>query len=165
MLNMLVGILCEVVTTVSYVETEGLTVQYFNLRIFETLLADNLIDENETVQDAKITRTDYEKLLLRPKTAKMLEDVGVDAVGLVDFTDFLFKAGDEIKVSELTSLLLSLRGSNQACVKDVVDSRKCIINEIDARLKEFLGDMQDLDGQQGAPKHDNGQTRKASKFG
>jgi len=138
MLNMLVGILCEVVSAVSCVETEGLTVQYVNQRLMDTLLQNDLITEGENVAEASITREDYETLLLNHKTAKMLADVGVDPVGLVDFTDFLFKKGDMIPVSELTSLLLSLRGSNHACVKDIVDSRKFVISEFNERLEEAV---------------------------
>jgi hypothetical protein len=140
MLNMLVGILCEVVSTVSCVEMEALTVQYVNQKLYETLLANDLIERDGAIQDTKLSLKDYESLLLNPKTAKMLEEVGVDPVGLVDFTEFLFKGEDEIKVCDFTHLLLSLRGTNVASVKDIVDARKCIISEITMRLRDTIRD-------------------------
>jgi len=56
--------------------------------------------------------------------------MGVDVFGLVDLTDFIFRDGHALDFGEFMELVMQLRGSNQATVKDIVDLRKFIVNEI-----------------------------------
>jgi CYTH domain-containing protein len=158
MLNMLIGILCEVVSATSAVEREQLTIQFVSSRIFEMMekkgLLANFMAENGqviskgdrknlTMKEAKMSRVEYEALLLNHDAAKMVEEVGVDVVGLVYFTDFLFKGKETISLGEFTRMLLSLRGSNQASVKDIVDLRKYVVNELDEKFSIVFDDLRD----------------------
>eukprot|EP00928_Gymnodinium_smaydae_P082720 TRINITY_DN66011_c0_g1_i1.p1 TRINITY_DN66011_c0_g1~~TRINITY_DN66011_c0_g1_i1.p1 ORF type:complete len:625 (-),score=83.43 TRINITY_DN66011_c0_g1_i1:257-2086(-) len=115
-LNMLVGVLCEVVSVVSAVEKEQMTVRFVKNRMLE------LVDNSEE----SISRMEFEDLLCRPEAAKILHDVGVDVVGLVDFLDQLFpdQENDEVSFAEFMDFLLQLRSTNVATVKDIVDMRK-----------------------------------------
>ena len=79
---------------ISHNEPKRLTISYVNQRLYDSLQAQGLIQDNGLIQDTTLTQEDYERLLLNPKTARMLEEVGVDPVGIVDFTEFLFKKGD-----------------------------------------------------------------------
>ena len=45
-----------------------------------------------------------------------MQNVGVDVVGMVEFSDFIFK-DRELTFAEFVELVLQLRGSNQATVK------------------------------------------------
>merc|ERR1712113_815241 len=74
-----------------------------------------------------ISRSEFEQLLMIPEAVRQIKEVGVDAVGLVDYADFIFDDGKkELSFSDFFEILLSLRGKNAATVKDIVDLRKFV---------------------------------------
>merc|ERR1712032_1114172 len=130
-MNMLVGVLVEVVKVVSTVEKEQLQVNFVKHRLFH-MIEQCAVDGNG---DGRISKSEFETLLQKPAAAKALHDVGVDVVGLVDFMDFLFQDGRELSFADFMEMVLSLRGTNVATVKDIVDLRKCVMSEL-SRLEE-----------------------------
>merc|ERR1719220_3228561 len=73
-----------------------------------------------------LSREEYEALLVLPQAAQFIQEVGVDVVGLVEYSDFIFKER-EMSFSDFVELILQLRGTNQASVKDIVDLRKQVM--------------------------------------
>jgi hypothetical protein len=126
-LNMLVGILCDVVSEVSKFEKEEMLLLF----VREELVA---LFEQIGVDPAcgAISRSSFEDLLSKPSAIKVLHQVGVDVVGLVDQTDFIFEGETELPFPEFFDLILKLRGTNTATVKDMVDLRKLIRTEMDS---------------------------------
>jgi len=122
-LNMLVGILVEVISVVAVVEREQLVA---------VLVKDTLLSLLDTGSGSKqhISQEEFESLLVNPRAAKMVKEVGVDVVGLVELSDFIFQGKKELAVDEFFRILLQLRGSNTATVKDIVDMRKFIVQEL-----------------------------------
>jgi len=62
---------------------------------------------------------------------RALRDVGVDVIGLVDCADTLFvdnhgRMVEELEFADFMDVVLQLRGSNTATVKDVVELRKLL---------------------------------------
>lgn len=126
-MNMLVGVLCEVVSVVSAVEKESLLVNYVKGTLLHMLQTSGLDADG----DHQIARNEFEALLQNPGAAKALQEVGVDVIGLVDFTDFIFKDGKQLSFPDFMDMVLQLRGSNTATVKDLVDLRKVVMSEIE----------------------------------
>jgi len=138
-MNMLVGVLCEVVSVVSAVEKEALLVNFVKTQISEMLKTSGL-DANG---DNKISRDEFESLLEMPAAARALNDVGVDVIGLVDYTDFIFDSKDtELGFQDFMDVVLQLRGSNQSTVRDIVDLRKLMIAEFSKLCEEVVGGIQ-----------------------
>eukprot|EP00927_Polykrikos_kofoidii_P019646 TRINITY_DN19214_c0_g1_i2.p1 TRINITY_DN19214_c0_g1~~TRINITY_DN19214_c0_g1_i2.p1 ORF type:complete len:596 (-),score=102.04 TRINITY_DN19214_c0_g1_i2:45-1832(-) len=125
-MNMLVGVLCEVVSVVSAIERETLLVNFVKGQLSMMLEASGL-DVN---QDNLISKDEFQSLLEKPEAARALQDVGVDVIGLVDFTDFIFQHGRQLSFSDFMDVVLQLRGSNTATVKDIVDLRKLFVLEM-----------------------------------
>lgn len=126
-MNMLVGVLCEVVSVVSAVEKESMLVSYVKGTLLHMLENSGLDADG----DKQIARDEFEYMLENPAAAKALTDVGVDVVGLVDFTDFIFKDGRQLSFPDFMDMVLSLRGTNVATVKEIVDLRKLLTSECD----------------------------------
>jgi hypothetical protein len=124
-MNMLVGVLVEVVKVVSLVEKEQLQVQYVKDRL-ALVTGDFRVDDGG---EAQISKGEFEALIQTPEAAKALHDVGVDVVGLVDFLDFLFPEDRPLSFPEFMESILELRGGNKATVKDIVDLRAFIRKE------------------------------------
>ncbi|CAJ1343356.1 unnamed protein product [Effrenium voratum] len=124
-MNMLVGILVEVISVIATVEKEHLMVTKVQNKLEQVMELVGLSRETE------VTRREFVKLIQQPEAARILQDVGVDAVGLFDFVGVIFPtAGATLTFPALMQVVLSLRGNNTATVKDLVDLRKCIMAEL-----------------------------------
>eukprot|EP00929_Paragymnodinium_shiwhaense_P052957 TRINITY_DN2651_c0_g1_i1.p1 TRINITY_DN2651_c0_g1~~TRINITY_DN2651_c0_g1_i1.p1 ORF type:complete len:772 (+),score=217.36 TRINITY_DN2651_c0_g1_i1:74-2389(+) len=144
LMNVLIGVLCEVVSVVASTEKEEMLVTYVRSRL-EQVMA--LIDEDG---GGTISRAEFMLILENIEAMEALAEIGVDVVGLVDFADFIFGEEEErsnnrdsqgssegekempeveLTLAEFMDVVLQLRGSNNASVKDVVDMRKLIQGE------------------------------------
>eukprot|EP00929_Paragymnodinium_shiwhaense_P073135 TRINITY_DN3717_c0_g1_i1.p1 TRINITY_DN3717_c0_g1~~TRINITY_DN3717_c0_g1_i1.p1 ORF type:complete len:958 (-),score=250.10 TRINITY_DN3717_c0_g1_i1:172-3045(-) len=138
-MGMLAGVLVEVVSVVSAVERESMVVQYVSEELRKLL---SLSDDQDGT--TRISRGDFQEVLLRPDAARMLTSVGIDVIGLAEFCDFLFKDSEEITFSSFMELVLQLRGTNGATVKDMVDMRKFFRQEITDTILSAMMDLEDV---------------------
>merc|ERR1712039_209535 len=101
-MNMLVGVLVEVVGVVSAVEKEQLTVSYVKMRMVDML---SHWDRNSSkvgapdANDVRISKAEFERLLSRPEAARVIQEVGVDVIGLVDSADYIFAESEDDELS------------------------------------------------------------------
>eukprot|EP00929_Paragymnodinium_shiwhaense_P068413 TRINITY_DN3439_c0_g1_i1.p1 TRINITY_DN3439_c0_g1~~TRINITY_DN3439_c0_g1_i1.p1 ORF type:complete len:989 (-),score=223.09 TRINITY_DN3439_c0_g1_i1:260-3226(-) len=123
-MNMLVGVLVEVVSVTASVEKEELQVGWVKQRIEKTLAS---LDSDS---DGAISREEFKQLLYEPTAAKALHEVGVDVVSLVDYANYIFEEGDVLSFADFMECVLQLRGQNTATVKDIVDLRKVVVQEV-----------------------------------
>merc|ERR1719336_2189146 len=78
--------------------------------------------------DNLVSKEEFNALLMNPKAAQMVQEVGVDVVALVDFSDYIFPEGCKpLTFAEFMEVVLSFRGSNKSTVKDIVDLRKFVV--------------------------------------
>eukprot|EP00931_Biecheleriopsis_adriatica_P028666 TRINITY_DN17092_c0_g3_i1.p1 TRINITY_DN17092_c0_g3~~TRINITY_DN17092_c0_g3_i1.p1 ORF type:complete len:853 (-),score=209.16 TRINITY_DN17092_c0_g3_i1:61-2619(-) len=151
---MLVGVLVQVVGVVSTVEKESLTVQF---------LATEMRHELERMgfqPDHSVTKQDLEMILVDPKVAKIIGSVGVDVVIMCDMLDVVFedverKGMQGMPFSGMVELVLSMRGSNPATVKDtkeimrvmklmIANLNSSIPKKLAKEFEELRSELQDL---------------------
>eukprot|EP00929_Paragymnodinium_shiwhaense_P099129 TRINITY_DN6068_c0_g1_i1.p1 TRINITY_DN6068_c0_g1~~TRINITY_DN6068_c0_g1_i1.p1 ORF type:complete len:721 (+),score=112.40 TRINITY_DN6068_c0_g1_i1:127-2289(+) len=135
-MNMLVGVLVEVVSVVAALEKEQMDAAFVKSSLLGILDAQG-IDISET---KNVSKTEFEAVVLSPDAARVLGEVGVDVVGLVDFVDFIFDevaTDDELSFASLLELILQLRGTNTATVRDIVDLRR-FVSQSAKQLQEQL---------------------------
>lgn len=118
LLNMLIGLMCEVVHTMSAAERDK---QYI-LRIRDGMLA--LLKNGDADSNGKIALAEFISLIQDDRTKVFLASVDIDALALVDYADVLFQNGHEYEYLELINIMIQFRGSNTATVKDIVDLRR-----------------------------------------
>eukprot|EP00927_Polykrikos_kofoidii_P043971 TRINITY_DN3807_c0_g1_i1.p1 TRINITY_DN3807_c0_g1~~TRINITY_DN3807_c0_g1_i1.p1 ORF type:complete len:892 (+),score=142.35 TRINITY_DN3807_c0_g1_i1:126-2801(+) len=128
LMNMLIGVLCEVVSVVSSVENEALTLNYVKYKLL-SMFNDCHADPEQIHKD------EFHSILLHEASAKCFQELGVDVVGLVDYSEDIFKDDSTLTFTEFMELVLQMRGSNGSTVKDIVDLRRYILNEL-ASLKQ-----------------------------
>eukprot|EP00928_Gymnodinium_smaydae_P030063 TRINITY_DN22454_c1_g4_i1.p1 TRINITY_DN22454_c1_g4~~TRINITY_DN22454_c1_g4_i1.p1 ORF type:complete len:653 (+),score=101.20 TRINITY_DN22454_c1_g4_i1:50-1960(+) len=131
-LNMLVGVLCEVINVVSAVERERMTVKFVKTKLMM------LLQKSDKNENHLICRQEFEALLRLPEGAKIIQEVGVDAVGLIDFADQIFEGGVEITFPEFMEFVLQLRGTNITTVRDIVDLRKTLASAFQATADQVV---------------------------
>merc|ERR1719277_1730146 len=90
-----------------------------------------------------LTREEFQDLVVRPDSARMMASVGVDVIGLAEFCDFLFLDTDSIGFTDFVELVLQLRGTNQATVKDIVDMRKFMRQELSSLVISEMSDVEE----------------------
>merc|ERR1712217_897564 len=136
-MNMLVGILCEVVSVVSSVEKEELLINYVKGALKDMMEKCGV----DVDGDNHISKEEFALLLSKRDAIIALKEVGVDVVGLVDFTDFIFGKENSLSFPDFMEQIMQLRGTNTATVKDVVDLRKLLkerITRLDMKIDESM---------------------------
>lgn len=144
-LNMLIGVLCDVVSSVGEVEHEQLTIQAVSEQLKEivnqTLDVSN-IAEGEELQ---ITKKDFLDILAHKDSAMFLDEEEINVFALVDLVDTIFASEDGqdkvLTFSDLVEILLDQRGNNEASVKDGTELRKYIRGRIDRAEKSLEAQM------------------------
>jgi len=128
MMNMLVGILCEVVSSVAEKERYAMSTAFIREKVLETLEA---IDEDG---DGQIAKNEFMAILEHPKAVDALTEASVDVVALVDIADVIFqsdRAGEKFESSldfdSFMSIVMKFCGTNNATVKDIVDIRRIMM--------------------------------------
>lgn len=147
LMNMMIGVLCQVVTDVAEAEKEDVTLSLVRNKLAHFV---KNCDENG---DKLICRSEFEQLLKHDKAIQTLHGIGVELEALVDLADVIFHEEGSghgnynklLKFSELIQVLLSLRGSNTASLSDLLALKrsvhKMVIEEIKAPLELRLNNI------------------------
>jgi len=126
-MNMLVGVLVEVVSVVSAVEKESMNMAYVKCeleRIFQELGCDITSD---------LTQQDIMQCLMHPEVTRVFSSVGVDVPCLVEVAALhFFSAGEAISFVDFLIQVFELREDKYARVKDIVSLRKFLAKELSA---------------------------------
>jgi len=116
-MNMLIGVLCEVISSVAQEEQESMVVEKVNDKFSA------IVRELDTDNDGTLSWSEFEKIIDYPDAVAALDSVNVDPVGIVEMAeDFFWEDGAEVTVSfeEFMELVLDLRGGQPASVKDIM---------------------------------------------
>lgn len=147
-MNMLIGVLCEVVSVVAAVEREQMHVTVVKTNMQRVLTKTGIdADGNNS-----ISRAEFQALLMLPEGVKEIQAIGVDVVGLVDYVDFIFADNKELTFAEFFEVLLSLRGSNTATVKDIVDLRNYLSKQLSKDSAKEQTNKEQTNVPEGIPK-------------
>jgi hypothetical protein len=144
-LNMLIGVLCEVISAVAQEEKESMMVDKVREKFGSILLN---LDQNN---DGLICWQEFQQIVVMPDALRALESVDVDPIAMVDMCEeFFVDDGESVKVSfdDFMRMILDLRGGQTATLKDVMDLRKTAnskfrevrdsISAIDRKLDRIL---------------------------
>lgn len=116
-LNMLVGVLCDVVSQTSRSEKTNADIDFLKSQM-ETMLEVDLNCDN------LISKDEFHALMQKDEAVQTLIEVGVNLEGLLACEEFIFKNGECITFPEFLDLILDFRGENQATVKDIIDLKR-----------------------------------------
>lgn len=126
-LNMLIGVLCEVVSAVAETEKEQIAITTVKDGFLQIIARGGL----DTDGDNMLSKEEFMAIVDDPQSVSLLDKVDVDVYGLMELADFIFESEDgtgevQLTFADFMEVVLSLRGSNTATVKEVVDLRKFI---------------------------------------
>jgi voltage-gated sodium channel len=142
-LNMLIGVLCDVIQQVADKERED----SITVRVSEKMheVVESLDSEGD--KSGTISLDEFKSILYNNTILDLLDDVGIDAVSLVDFAELFFYSdtGEQVELDFDTfmEMVLDLRGSNNACVKDVLNLWKQLSPKLTA-ISTGVGDFESV---------------------
>eukprot|EP00927_Polykrikos_kofoidii_P023562 TRINITY_DN21668_c1_g1_i1.p1 TRINITY_DN21668_c1_g1~~TRINITY_DN21668_c1_g1_i1.p1 ORF type:complete len:525 (-),score=56.47 TRINITY_DN21668_c1_g1_i1:357-1931(-) len=120
LMNLLLGVLCEVVAGVSKAEKDAADVSEVKEQLATFL---------PYTASGQISSADFRNLIMEPETCKQFASLGVDLPTLVDGADFLYAESNTLGIDEFVQMVLRFRGDAPLTVKDVVDLRRSIQRE------------------------------------
>eukprot|EP00747_Dinoflagellata_sp_TGD_P145479 gnl/TRDRNA2_/TRDRNA2_176591_c7_seq15.p1 gnl/TRDRNA2_/TRDRNA2_176591_c7~~gnl/TRDRNA2_/TRDRNA2_176591_c7_seq15.p1 ORF type:complete len:338 (+),score=53.52 gnl/TRDRNA2_/TRDRNA2_176591_c7_seq15:265-1278(+) len=126
-MNMLIGVLCEVISAVAAEENESTMVDKINEKFGEIVAQ---LDENN---DGTISWDEFQGILEYPEATLALESVNVDPEGMIDMAeDVFFEDGQEacLSFNDFMGMVLDLRGGQNATVKDIMSNGKRLNGKI-----------------------------------
>jgi len=141
-MNMLIGVLCEVISAVAVEENESLMVD----RVHDNL--GSLLGQLDKNGDGTLSWDEFKGILEFPEALSCLDSVNVDVASLVDMAeDTFFEDGEPVSVpfEDFMSMVLDLRGGQQATVADILRSGKRFTQKVmtvTTRLNKIDGELQ-----------------------
>jgi len=138
-MNMLIGVLCEVIAAVAAEEKESMIVDVVKEK-FSKIATD--LDNNG---DGTLSWEEFVAILEIPEALDALEVIGVDIETMIDLAeDFFMEDGEPVTVTfqEFMEMMLDLRGGQEATVKDIMGLGKRF-------NKKFINIKEKMDGVDG----------------
>jgi len=143
-LNMLIGILCGVITRIKEAEDR---------QSEDTYLRNNLLDILECYDrnlDKKLGREEFDLLMENPEVRDSLKKFGTDVKGLKTLRDVLFEnatvrsGSEQLSFEEFIAVVMRLRGEHGARVTDVVELRAYMKQCLDEAVSELQAGQKEL---------------------
>eukprot|EP00927_Polykrikos_kofoidii_P017276 TRINITY_DN17842_c0_g1_i4.p1 TRINITY_DN17842_c0_g1~~TRINITY_DN17842_c0_g1_i4.p1 ORF type:complete len:553 (+),score=92.70 TRINITY_DN17842_c0_g1_i4:63-1721(+) len=132
-MNLLIGLLCEVVSEVSRVEKDSLLAFDLQQRLLEAM---PLIDEDGNRQ---ISMSEFRMIFANDQACRILNEVGVDVYALVENVEYIFAGASNLSFGDFVDMALKFRHDNNVTVKELATARMVILQElktIEANLKK-----------------------------
>lgn len=123
LLNMLIGVMCEVVSGVSQTERESMAETFVREKVQQIMF------QRHGVETMSVSRKELLDMLHDRQATSLLNEAGVDVIGLVDVSDFIFGDGNqekELSFDDFLRVVMTLRGSNAVTLKDIMDLRRTL---------------------------------------
>eukprot|EP00747_Dinoflagellata_sp_TGD_P041200 gnl/TRDRNA2_/TRDRNA2_141346_c0_seq1.p1 gnl/TRDRNA2_/TRDRNA2_141346_c0~~gnl/TRDRNA2_/TRDRNA2_141346_c0_seq1.p1 ORF type:complete len:497 (-),score=89.75 gnl/TRDRNA2_/TRDRNA2_141346_c0_seq1:36-1352(-) len=113
-MNMLVGVLCEVVSAVKTAEEENYAIRMVKDHLLEML---QLLDED---QSGMISKDEIQKVLEDNEALEVLTNLRVDVQYLMQHLDMFFEETPDLSIHQIMELILMLRGDRPPTMKDML---------------------------------------------
>lgn len=124
LMNMLIGIMCEVISSVSREAKE----EVFNREVEAQLT--RLASEIDVDRNGGISEEEFGRVLHDPNVTHAFDLLGVDIVGAANFARFIYEQCDEIPYVDFGRLVGEYRGTKHATVKDIMELRRYMTMEL-----------------------------------
>jgi len=137
LMNMLIGILCDVIIATADVEHEELTICAFR-EVLQQIVDEVCVVDGDG--ELRVHKADFLCILQHPDASHLLNSVRVNVFSVVDLVDTLFakETGGErhLSFSDLVDVLVDQRASVECTVQSLTQSRKYLSTRLDKVEKE-----------------------------
>jgi len=117
-MNMLIGILCDVVSGVSETAKEEAFVKEIESQL-ETLAA-----KLDPDGDRRVSREEFLNIMRDYNWIQALDATGVDVISFMEYASFVFEDDTDLSCDDFMRMIVQFRGDRVATVKELVSTRK-----------------------------------------
>jgi len=133
---MLVGVLVDVIGAVAASEKERLTVTFIAAQLREELT------KMHRSPDGSFTQSEFNDIMTEPGIIRIAQEFGVDVSAMADMLDLIYEDiaksnNGIIQFPDLVDILLNMRGTNHATVKDCKET----IRVTKTLVKKYIGEL------------------------
>jgi len=139
-MNMLLGVICEVISVVAQVEKEESTGIEIKQRLSE------LLPDLDKDGDGQISWYEFQSIVSNPLAIRTLDELEINCFDLVECGPMLFAAKDhnaqnhedtQISMEDFIGAVLKFRGDNPATLTDLFNLKHIIAKEMSTQLQHF----------------------------
>merc|ERR1719453_2741336 len=113
-MNMLIGVLCEVMLGVSSVEQEDQVKHQMSKTLL--VMLENLDDDHS----GHLSQQEMKEVMEEPDAVAVLKDINVDTQHLLDVFDMLYEHEETtLPIPVIMNIVLTLRGQRPATMNDI----------------------------------------------
>lgn len=145
-MNMLIGVLCEVVSEVASAEKEENEIKM----IKDTLLV--MLRELDEDDSGNLSVGEVAKVMEDPASVSVLSRLEVDIDYLLEQLELAFQSQNEVRLEDVINLIVILRGTRHLTVTDLVISQNIVKAQLERLENHTLELLQGLYGGM-IPKH------------
>jgi len=133
LLNMLVGVMVDIITVIATTEKESLVVVHV-----ANQLRQHMVKSGKDIRGT-FDRREFEDFIYDAGVVTVAQDCGVDLIALGDTADVIFedldKNGETMSFEVFVNVFLNMRGTNPATVKDVKEQMRTMKGIITDRMQ------------------------------
>eukprot|EP00931_Biecheleriopsis_adriatica_P117502 TRINITY_DN93008_c0_g1_i1.p1 TRINITY_DN93008_c0_g1~~TRINITY_DN93008_c0_g1_i1.p1 ORF type:complete len:597 (-),score=120.51 TRINITY_DN93008_c0_g1_i1:121-1878(-) len=135
-LNMLIGVLCEVISVVKRQDDEKIAVDFMKQHLRGMLMV------LDTDSNGQISKEELQMLLDIPSAVTVLRQLEVEPEDLIELTETLYEQDarhgkvQEVTREELMEVILKIRGTREVTMQDIVELRCDIRRLLTRRFNE-----------------------------
>jgi len=139
-MNMLLGVICEVISVVAQVEKEESTGIEIKQRLSE------LLPDLDKDGDGQISWLEFQSIVSNPLAIRTLDELEINCFDLVECGPMLFAAKDhnaqshedtQISMEDFIGAVMKFRGDNPATLTDLFNLKHIIAKEMTKQLEYF----------------------------
>jgi len=130
-MNMLIGVLCQVVLDVSAEEEEN----NVKAQMAKSLLV--MLEELDDDKSGQLSKIEVQDVISEPEAIAIMKDIQVDTNHLLDLTEMLY-AGDQngLEIPTFMNILLALRGKRTVTMNDLAKSNNFTMWALETQLAQ-----------------------------
>lgn len=123
-MNMLIGVLVEVVSVTAQVDKEETAMKAVKDKIEELLPA-------EVRNATGITREHFMNVIMDPGLVQTLATIDVDVMTVVEYPEIMYHSRNALTVPELVDAILQFRRTTSVSMMDIAQLRRFMVNELE----------------------------------
>lgn len=123
-MNMLIGVLVEVVSVTAQVDKEETAMKAVKDKIEELIPL-------EVRSSTGITREHFMNVLMDPGLVQTLSTIDVDVMTVVEYPEIMYHSRNALSVPELVDAILQFRRTTGVSMMDIAQLRRFMVNELE----------------------------------
>mgnify|MGYP002803538670 FL=1 len=128
-MNMLVGVLVQVLQVLSQVENDAITTAFLHEQTSKIFSA---MDLNN---DGNVDIEEFAKLVKQPNMVKALHEADIDVTALINEADLIFNGQERLGLDEFVTQIQAFRRTNSVTIKDLLQFRVMVRKDTEEVLR------------------------------